>query len=121
MRIGPGALPKPVIVRPRRRRIPAVVGTIDSAFLGLNYRPHPIGIRPGNRDANPPENPFRQTVSLQFLPGSPAVDRTVKTAPRSATVQTPGRAPHLPQRCEQNMGIAGIEGHIDTSALGILI
>ena len=74
MRIVPGALTKPVVVGHQMPRIPTVVGTVDSAFLGLNHRPHPIGIRPGNRDPNPPENPFRQTVSLQFLPGSPAVD-----------------------------------------------
>ena len=27
----------------------------------------------------------------------------------------------MPQRCEQNIGIAGIEGHIDASALGIFV
>ena len=64
VRVIPGALAKTMIVGHEMPRIAAVVGAIDSALLGFDHRPHAIGIRARNRDADAPENSFGQTVRL---------------------------------------------------------
>src|SRR5580698_3151813 len=95
-----------------RRYVPgiaAVVGAIDSAFFCLDDCPHSIGTCARDRHSDAAQNPFRQSVSLEFLPGCAAVDRTVKAASRAAAIQTPRSPPRLPQCREQDVRIAGIE------------
>jgi hypothetical protein len=48
-------------------------------------------------------------VFLDFFPGGAAVGRAIEATAGAAAIHAPGCALGLPKRCEQNVGIAGIE------------
>jgi hypothetical protein len=60
-------------------------------------------------------------MPFKFVPGCPAVDRTVKSAPRAAAVQAPRGSPGLPQRRKQDIRVTGIENNINAAAFRVLI
>src|SRR5580765_7850645 len=60
-------------------------------------------------------------MRLNFLPSCPAIRGAVQPASRAAAIHAPGSAPSLPERCEQNIGVARIESDVNRAGLGILV
>src|ERR1700737_724225 len=58
---------------------------------------------------------------LYFFPGRAAIGGPIKAAARAAAFHDPWLAFGLPQRCEQNIGIAGIEGDVDAAGPGVFV
>src|ERR1700682_4797163 len=58
---------------------------------------------------------------LYFFLGRAAICAPIKAAARGAALHDPWLAFGLPQRCEQNIGIAGIEGDVDATRFGVFV
>src|ERR1700691_3581852 len=100
----------------------AIFGTIYAAIgiTRLNEGKHPIRVG-GNGDADASIGTFGKTMLFQSLPGRAPIGRAVKSASRTAVGESPRGAPRLPERGKQNVGIVGIEGHVDASTVLIFI
>ena len=121
MRVVPGSLAKTVVVGGQVPGIAAVVRTINSALLCLDDRPNAVEVCAGDRDSDAAQNTLGQSVAFEFFPGCSAVAGTIKTASCTPAIQAPRGPPSLPQCSEQDIGVAGIEHHVDAPGLGILI
>jgi len=116
----PGPLDEAVVGIDELPSVAAVVGAIEAAFGSFDQGVDAVRVRAnGNTDAA--VGTFRQPLPFEMLPGGATVVGTVEAATRAAAVELPGGAADLPERCEQDVGIAGIEGEIDTAAVFILV
>src|SRR5580658_1848846 len=121
VRVVPCALPEAMVVSGDVPGVAAVVGAIDSAFLCFDDCPDPVGICAGDRDTDAAKNSFRQAVAFQFFPGRAAVNGAIKATSRATAVETPRSSPRLPQRREQDVGVAGIKHNVDAAGFGVLV
>src|ERR1700720_1497474 len=121
MRVVPGALTEAMIVGKKLPIPSAIVGAVNATLVRFHNCPYAIWGCSRNRYADAPQNRFGQAVCFDFLPRRAAVRGAIEAASRTAAIHAPGSAPGLPQRREQNIGIAGIESDIDRARLGILV
>src|ERR1700676_372355 len=121
MRVIPRALTKTMIVRQKLPVLAAVVRAINAPFLRFYHGPDAIRVCSGNGYADAPQNRLRQSMRFNLFPGRSAIPGAIQAASRSATVHAPRSALGLPESCEQNIGIGGIERDIDRAGLRILI
>ena len=120
MHVIPGPLPEAVAGIDELPGLAAIVGAVQAAIgvARLDDGVDAIGVgRDGNADAS--VRAFGQAVFFEALPGRATVGRAVESAAGAAVGHAPRSATSLPERREQNIGIAGVEGHVDAS--GILI
>src|ERR1700732_1067965 len=106
MRVIPRTLTKPVIVGEKLPILAAVIRAINAAFLRFHDGPDAVRVCSGDSHADTSQDGFGQTVRLNFLPRRAAVAGAIQPASGSATIHAPRSALGLPERCEQNIGIA---------------
>ncbi len=88
--------------------------------MGLDQRIDAVGVR-RDGDANLSIGSLGQAVLFEALPGCSAIARAIEPAARAAARHAPRRAPCLPQRCKQNVGIMRIESHVDAASVFVLV
>src|SRR6516165_1757614 len=91
----------------------AVVATVEPAFLGYDERINDIGIGSRNGYADPAERPLGHAIAFDALPCCAIVARTVDTTLVAAAVERPRSAGAFPHRSKKNVGIVGIEDHVN--------
>src|SRR5262249_240480 len=78
-------------------------------------------VRRRHGDADLPPDAVRQALAGELLPGVAAVARDVEPAPRPAALEVPRVAAHLPEAGEDRVGVAGVEGDVRGTGVGVLL
>src|SRR5450432_1343211 len=113
----PGALPEAQAVVDPGPVVAAIFRAENPAFLRFNDGINPIGISARNAHADATKNAFGQAMSLELLPGSSTVDRTIKPAAFAAAREKPGLPADLPERREERVRIMRVEDDVDRAGV----
>ena len=102
-----GQLKITVGTRPVGPRIVRTVQTLCFGFVRLDYGVQSFRIRGRNADGNPAQLPARKP-GVNFIPRLAAIRRFVQSRLCPARIKRPGRAPKLPERSIERVGVGGV-------------
>ncbi len=120
-----GALRHARVLADARPALAGVVGSIEkAAVLHLDRGEEAGGARRREAEPDPPQPVVLEVgqPARERLPGGPAVHRFVEAAARPGELAVlPGGLPRLPERGIDDLGIGGIDQHVDSAGVRILV
>ena len=108
----PAAAPDAAVAGHALPIVAAVVGAIESAFLGVDDQVNATRIAGREGDAHAPDAFAGQSMTSDLLPVLARIFGAIETAAGTLRrcINAPGRSPRLQECGEDCLGIAGLEG-----------